>query len=75
MEDFDEVIFNLFIMAFMYPSYIDFVEEYYEYENLLNESSFTRVKDCFPLNEITLPEINISGYWLETSQINYIREV
>ncbi len=75
MKDFDEVIFNLFIIAFMYPEYFRYIEEESEYSHILNSHTFSLLKDCFPENEICKQEPLVHRGEVFCAQVNYIKEV
>lgn len=73
MKDFDELIFNLFIMAYRYPHYYEYIDEY-DYNRVLTCTEFNVIKDCFPVNEICKQEPLVYRGEVFCAQVNYIRE-
>ena len=61
MSEFDEVIFNLFILKFMYQ-YVGVGNEQ-EYLRYIERFEFLTVKDCFPLNEYCDHDISVFYSW------------
>jgi hypothetical protein len=72
-KDFDEVIFNLFIMAFRYPKFFPYISKS-DYEIILQTNQFATLKDCFPENEICKQELLVHKGEVFWAQVNYIIE-
>jgi hypothetical protein len=71
MSEFDEVVFNLFIMHFRYSNYYGYVKDISEklYKENIKTNEFINLKECFPENEYCYNELCIA-----LSNYNWIKE-
>ena len=78
MKEFDETIFNLFIIWFWkdyyYKSIPSFTDEY-TYDFVTQLDSFKMLKDCFPIGENCNEEVFHCGDKCYYNTYNFIKEV